>query len=134
MATLQVSLVGSWGGALRAYEERAGVMLADLGHPLAARLQTCHSVDDITILLQGQAQAFGNPRQRDRIFKSIRTTVSTLTPNSSTGYATDEVSQKILMVSLTSLTILTDITSTWEGNTRYSWHPTGGMCPFRVHV
>lgn len=80
-------------------------MVADLGHPLAVRLQTCHSVDDIAALLQGQAQTFDEPHQRDRIFKSIRTTVSILTPTS-VPYITDDVSQKALMDTLMSLTIL----------------------------
>ena len=80
--------------ALQAYEESAGVMLADLGHPLAARLQICHSVDDTTALLQGQVRTFGDHRQRDRIFKSIRTTVSTLTPSSFVASVADDVSLK----------------------------------------
>ena len=101
--------------ALQAYEKRAGVILADLGDPLAARLQTCHSVDDITALLQGQAQAVDDLRQRDRIFKSIRTTVSVFTPSSSVAYVADDaglVSQKTLMDTLRSLTIFTDISPT----------------------
>jgi len=77
--------------ALQAYEKRAGAMLANSEDPLAARLQTCHSVDEITSLLQSQAQAFDDPRQRDRIFKSIRTTVLTLTPNSSVDYVADDM-------------------------------------------
>jgi hypothetical protein len=101
--------------ALQAYEERAGAMLADLKDPLVVRLRTCHSVDDIATLLQGQAQVFDDLRQRDRIFKSIRTTVSILTPSSSVAYIANDaspVSRKTLMGSLTSLTILTDITPT----------------------
>jgi len=123
--------------ALLAYEKRAGVILADLGDPLAARLQTCHSVDDITALLQGQAQAIDDLQQRDRIFKSIRTTVSNFTPSLSVAYIADDaglVSQKTLTGTLTSLTISTDITPTWEGNTRYSWHPTGCMCHSRDYL
>jgi len=80
--------------ALQAYEKRAGVVLADLGHPLAAQLQNCHSVDDITAVLQGQTQVFGDHRQRDRILKSIKTTVSTFTPSSSIAYVADDVSHK----------------------------------------
>ena len=72
------------GSALQACEKRVpGVTLADLEDPLAARLQTCHSIDDITSLLQGQVRSFNDSRQRDRIFKSIKTTVSILTPISS---------------------------------------------------
>ena len=101
------------GSALNTYEERECVMLADLGHPLAARLHTCHTVDDITAVLQSQVQAFGNSRQRDRILNSIRITVSTLSPSFTVAHvADDDVSQKTLMDPLTSPTIFTDITST----------------------
>jgi len=114
-------------------------MLADLGHPLAVRLRTCHSVGDITTLLQARAhwQASGDLQRRDRIFESIRTIVSILTPISSVVDECDGaglVSQITLMDAPTSLTILTDCTSTLEGNTRYSWHPTGRMCHSRVHM
>ena len=37
--------------ALQAYESKTGITLAQ--HPLAVDLQDCHSVDDITTLLQG---------------------------------------------------------------------------------
>ena len=83
--------------ALQAYEKREGVMLAYFGYPLLARIRTCHSVGDITTLLQGQAQAFDDLRQRGRIFESIRTTVSILTPSSSVADDTSLVSQKTLM-------------------------------------
>ena len=66
--------------AVQAYEKKAGVTLADLEDSLAMRLQRCHSVDDIATLLQGQAQAIDDFQQRDRIFKSIKTTVSILSP------------------------------------------------------
>ena len=79
--------------ALQAYEKNAGVMLTDLGHALAARLQNCHTVDDTTAVLQSQIQAFSDLRQRDRIFESIKATVSTLTPTSSVAYVADDVSQ-----------------------------------------
>jgi len=88
--------------ALQAYEKRAGVMLADLGHAPAAQLQNCHTVDDITAVLQSQTQAVGDLRQRGRIFESIKATVSTLTPTSSVAYVADDVSQKTLMDPLTS--------------------------------
>ena len=109
-------------------------MLADLGHAPAAQLQNCHTVDDITAVLQSQTQAVGDLRQRGRIFESIKATVSTLTPTSSVAYVADDVSQKTLMDPLTSLTIFPDVTPTWEGNIRYSWHRTGGMYHFRVHI
>ena len=126
--------------ALHAYES-AHVTLANLGRPLAERLQTCHSVDDTTTLLQARAhwQAFGDP-ERDKIKESIRTTVSILTfltPIPSVAYVADDaglVSQNALMDAPTSLTILTDFTSTLEGNTRYSWNPTGRMYHSRLYV
>jgi hypothetical protein len=63
--------------ALQSYEKKSGVMLAE--HPLAVQLQTCHSVESIITLLQGQAQAFGDFRGSDRVMKSIKSTVSSLT-------------------------------------------------------
>jgi hypothetical protein len=64
--------------ALRAYEEKTGINLAQ--HTLSVELQTCHSVDDIATLLQGRVQTFNNFRERDRMLKAIKTTVSILTP------------------------------------------------------
>ena len=68
---------------MQAYEKKEGVALADFVDSLAVRLQDCHSVDDIATLLQGQAQAIDDFQQRDRIFKSIKTIVSILSPVSS---------------------------------------------------
>jgi hypothetical protein len=64
--------------ALQAYEQMTGIALTQ--HPLAANIQSCHSIDDITILLQGRAQAFSNLRQKDRMMKAIKNTVSILNP------------------------------------------------------
>jgi len=117
--------------AVQAYEKKAGVTLADLEGSLAVRLQRCHSVDDITTLLQGQAQAIDDFQQRDRIFKSIKTTVSILSPTYSVASVADNIGlvrQKALMACLTSLTVFTDITPTCNGDTHYSWYPTEGMC------
>ena len=63
--------------ALQAYQKMTGITLAE--HPLAVQLQSCNSLDSITAILQGQAQAFSNFRESDRIMKSIKTTVSILT-------------------------------------------------------
>jgi hypothetical protein len=63
--------------ALQSYEKQSGVVLAE--HPLAVQLQTCHSVESVVALLQGQAQAFGDFRGSDRAMKSIGSTVSLLT-------------------------------------------------------
>jgi hypothetical protein len=64
--------------ALQAYQETTGIALTE--HPLAMNLQTCHSIDDITTLLQGRTQAFSDSRQRDRLIGAIKNTVSFLNP------------------------------------------------------
>jgi len=66
--------------AVQAYEKQACTTLADSGNALAMQLQGCHSVDGIATLIQGQAQSFNDFRERDRIFNSIKNTVSILSP------------------------------------------------------
>ena len=78
--------------ALQDYEKKAGITLADWEDSLAIRLQRCHSIDDITILLQDKVQAFNDLRQRDRILKSIKATVSILTPISTVASIADDAS------------------------------------------
>ena len=63
--------------ALQAYQTKTGITLAE--HALAVQLQSCNTVESITTLVQGQAQAFSNYRESDRIVNSIKTTVSILT-------------------------------------------------------
>jgi hypothetical protein len=97
----------SFESALQAYEIKTGIMLAQ--HPLAADIQNCQSVDDISTLLQGRAQVFSDFRARDRMMKAIKTTVSLLTPLSDAACltasdATDLVRRKVLMACSTSLT------------------------------
>jgi hypothetical protein len=114
--------------ALQAYGRKTGVTLAQ--HPLAVQLQSCHSVDDITTLLKERAQAFGNFRERDRMMKSIETTVSILTPLSDAAPLVDAlgvVCQKALVACFTSLIIFTDIIPTCEGDTGWSRCLTRGM-------
>jgi len=77
--------------AVQAYEKQAGTTLAGSGNPLAMKLQGCRSVDDIATLIQSQAQSFNDFRQSDRIFKSIKTTVSILSPISSVASVADNV-------------------------------------------
>jgi len=113
--------------AVQAYEKKAGVILADSEDSLAMRLQCCHSADDIATLLQGQARAIDDFQQRDRIFKSIKTTVSILSPISSFADDVGLVRRKVLMACFPSLTVFTDITPTRKGDTRYSRYPTAGM-------
>ena len=69
--------------AVQAYEKQAGTALAYSGNSFAVQLQRCHSVDDIAKLVHSQAQSFNDFRQRDRILKTIETTVSILSPISS---------------------------------------------------
>jgi len=76
--------------ALQDYEKTAGIILADWEDLLAVRLQRCHSIDDIATLLQDKLQAFDDLRQRDRIFKSIKATVSILTPISAVTSVADD--------------------------------------------
>jgi hypothetical protein len=64
--------------ALHAYREMTGIAL--LQHPLAVALQSCHSIDDITPLLQGRAQGISDSRQRDKIMRAVKNIVSILNP------------------------------------------------------
>ena len=116
--------------ALQYYDKKAGVTLDNWEDSLAIRLQRCHSIDDITTLLQEKAQASNDPRQRDRIFKSIKATVSILTPISAVTLVADDASlvrKKVLMVCHAFLTVFTEITSTCESDTFDSRNPTGCM-------
>ena len=47
-------------------------------HPLAEKLQTCQSVQSVTALLQEQARSFSKFRGNDKIIKSLKSVVSTL--------------------------------------------------------
>jgi hypothetical protein len=91
-----------WESALQAYENKTGVALAE--HPLALDLQTRRCTDDIATLLQRRAQAFDDIRQRDRMMRAIKTTVSILTPLSHSAPFAGLVRQKALMSCFTSLT------------------------------
>jgi len=73
--------------ALRAYEEKAGVSLAQ--HPLAIKLMSCDTVEAITALLQDQARGFRDLQGSDEIMRSIKTTVSNLSRISSATSLTD---------------------------------------------
>jgi len=85
--------------ALEDYEIKTTVSLAN--HPIAQKLKDCHSIESITTLLQDQARPFGEFRGRDRIMKSIRSTVSLLYKLSGTtalGDGIGLVRQKALMM------------------------------------
>jgi|SRR6266850_413532 len=92
----------SFESALQAFEKQTGIILAQ--HPITMDLQSCHSLEDITTLLQGRAQAVSDSRERDRMMKAIKSTVTLLTPLSDATSPTDAVRQKPLMASLIALT------------------------------
>jgi hypothetical protein len=65
------------GKALLDYEKQTGTKLAD--HPLAKQIETCDSVDSITLVLEEQAQAFREFRGNDgKIMKSLKSVVRVL--------------------------------------------------------
>jgi hypothetical protein len=114
--------------ALQEYEKTAGVTLVDIENSLAIRLQRCHSVDDITTLLQDKTKAFDDFQQHDRILKSIKATVSVLSPVSAVAAIADDaglVRQKVMKTCLAFLTIFEGITPTCESDTFYSRYPIG---------
>jgi hypothetical protein len=128
-----------WESGLQAYEIETGLALAR--HPLALALalalaldlQTPHSTDDIAILLQRRAQAFDGIQQRDRMMRTINTTVSSLTPLSHAASLVGPVRQKTLRRRSTSLTFcFSDIIPACKGNTGCSRNTTG--CPCRSPV
>jgi len=116
--------------ALQDYDKKAGVTLTNREDSLAIQLQRCHSIDVITTLLQEKAQASNDLQQRDRIFKSIKATVSILTPISAVTLVADDASlvhQKVLKACHAFLTVFTEITSTCKSDTFDSRYPTGRM-------
>ena len=114
--------------ALQGYEKKAGVTLADLDDSLGIQLQCYHSIDDITASLQDKTQAINDFRQRDRIFKSIKATVSILAPISAMASVADDaglVRQKSLKICLAFLIALSEITPSCKSDTFHSRYSTG---------
>ena len=62
--------------ALEGYETQTGMPLPQ--HPLAERLQECHSVESITTVLHEQIQAFNQFRGKEKLIKSLRNAISIL--------------------------------------------------------
>ena len=90
--------------ALQSYEKTTGITLAD--HPLAVQLQSCHTIESITAILECQVLTFGDFRGSDRVMKSIKSTLSILTRLSipaSLGDAVVLVRRNILMAVSTAL-------------------------------
>ena len=79
--------------ALWDYEKKAGVTLVDREDSLAIQIQHCHSINDITILLQDKVQASDDFLQNDRICKSIKAIVLILTPISAISSVADDAGQ-----------------------------------------
>jgi hypothetical protein len=59
---------------LAGVQEKTGITLIE--HPLAVQLQSCHSVESITAVLQDQIQASNDFGGDDRIMKSIKSIIS----------------------------------------------------------
>ena len=62
--------------ALEDYETQTGIALPQ--HPLADRLQDCHSVESITAVLHEQTQAFKQFRGKENVIKSLKNAVSVM--------------------------------------------------------
>jgi hypothetical protein len=91
--------------ALQAYEKKTDITLAD--HPLAVQLHNCRSIESITAVLLGEAQAFEEFRGSDRVMKSVKNIVLILSRIFATAYlndAIDLVRQKLLTTFSTALT------------------------------
>ena len=69
-------LQGLFEAALHDYEKQTGVALAN--HPLANKLQNCDTVESIIAILREQTQAFNEFRERDKVLKPLKSTVSVL--------------------------------------------------------
>ncbi len=120
--------------ALQEYEKITNITLAT--HPIAEKLNNCHSVEPIILLIQDQAREFGVFPGIDRIMKSIKNTVSVLSMLAATPAlrdAIDIVRPKALMRAFNSTS---DAYSTaipaCESNTNWHRRPTYRVYPFLV--
>ena len=120
--------------ALQEYEKITNITLAT--HPIAEKLNNCHSVEPIILLIQDQAREFGDVPGIDRIMKSVKNTVSVLSMLAATPAlrdAIDIVRPKALMRAFNSTS---DAYSTaipaCESNTNWHRHPTYRVYPFLV--
>jgi hypothetical protein len=91
--------------ALQDYETQTGIALTK--HPLAERLQECHSVESITAVLHEQTQAF-NEFRKEKVMKLLKNAVSVLYKLSACaklGEVIGAVHRKALMGSFIRLTL-----------------------------
>lgn len=82
-------LLALFGSALEDYEKQTNISLAK--HPLAEQLESCHSVESISSLLQDHARAFSELQGSDRILESIKSIVSFLYKLSATAALGDNI-------------------------------------------
>jgi len=93
--------------ALQDYERHTGIALAK--HPLAERLQECHSVETITAVFHEQTQVFNEFRGKEKVIKLLKNAVSVLYRLSACaklGELIGVVNLKALMGSSTCLTLI----------------------------
>ena len=62
--------------ALQDYERQTGIALAK--HPLAERLQQCHSAESITAVVNEQTQAFNEFWEKEKVVRLFKSAVSVL--------------------------------------------------------
>jgi len=75
--------------ALQAYEKTTGIALAQ--HPFAVKLQSCHTVESITALVQDQVSAFSAFGGKDRITKTVNGTISIISTLSATTFLREDI-------------------------------------------
>jgi hypothetical protein len=78
--------------ALQEYAKKTGIALPN--HPLAIQLQTCDSIESITAIVHGQASCLTESLEKERIMKSIKSTLSIL----NTLFATADLGDTIGLV------------------------------------
>ena len=111
---------------LQEYEKITNITLAT--HPIAEKLNNCHSAESIILLIQDQARELGDFPGIERIMKSIKNTVSVLSMLAAIpalGDAIDIVRPNALMRAFNSTS---DAYSTalpaCESNTNWHRYPT----------
>jgi hypothetical protein len=117
--------------ALQEYEKTTNITLAT--HPIAEKLDNCHSVELVILLIQDQAQGFGDFPGIDRIMKSIKNIVSVLSMLAATpalSDAIDIVRPKALMGVFNSTSDAYSTVTACESNTNWHRHPTYRVYPF----
>jgi hypothetical protein len=62
--------------ALQDYKTKTGIALDK--HPFAKELQNCDSVESVTAVLNSQTEAFNQCREKDKILKPLKNTLSAL--------------------------------------------------------